>query len=400
MEQTNKKTILIGVTGCIAAYKSCEIIRLLQKAGFRVKVVMTAHAAKFVGPTTFRALTHEPVAIELFDEPGDPIHHVSLAQECDLVLIAPCTGNVIAKIAHGVADDLLTTTALATKAPIYIAPAMNVNMYENTITQDNIESLRGRGVKFIEPDEGYLACGDTGKGRLADVQTIAQAVIDAFTSSLDLLGKRILITAGPTQEPIDPVRFISNPSSGKTGFALACAAVERGADVTLVTGPVSLTDPEGVNTIHVRTAAEMKEAVDGAFDDVDIAIFSAAVSDMRPQNAFDHKLKKGRDDTALSAINLVQNPDILAACGAAKKPGQVVIGFAAETDNVVANAQRKLVSKHADMIVANCVGDTLGFASDANKVTFVTKDSQMESGLVSKDALANLILDKACEIAK
>lgn len=395
-----RKTVLLGVSGCIAAYKSCEIVRQLQKAGLRVKVVMTTHAAEFVGPTTFRALTHEPVALDLFDEPGDPIHHISLAQECDLFLIAPCTANVIAKIAHGVADDLLTTTALATKAPLYIAPAMNVNMYENGITQRNIEFLKSCGTTFIEPDEGYLACGDVGKGRLADVQAIAGCVIDALATNQDLAGKNVLITAGPTQEPIDPVRFISNPSSGKTGFALAQAAVARGAKATVVTGPVSLDDVDGAKIIRVKTALQMKEAVDAAFPQADIAIFSAAVSDMRPRNPANHKLKKGNDDAGLSSIALAKNPDILAECGARKKSGQIVVGFAAETDDVISNAQKKLASKHADLIVANKVGDGLGFGVDANKVTFVSHDGLEECDLVDKYTLANRILDKACEFAK
>lgn len=400
MDVGSKKTVLVGVTGCIAAYKSCEIVRQLQKAGLRVKVVMTPHAAEFVGPTTFRALTHEPVALRLFDEPGEPIHHVSLAQECDLFLIAPCTANVIAKLAHGIADDLLTTTALATKAPLFIAPAMNVNMYETAATQANIQALGARGVQFIQPDEGYLACGDVGKGRLARVEVIASAVIDALAIKQDLAGKSVLITAGPTQEPIDPVRYISNPSSGKTGFALARAALARGAQVTLVCGPVALEDVEGAQVVRVQTALQMKEAVDKAFPQADIAIFSAAVSDMRPKDCSAHKLKKGKDDAALASLSLVQNPDILAECGATKKPGQVVIGFAAETNDIATNAQKKLQSKHADLIVANRVGANLGFGSDTNKVIFVSKDGLDESGVIDKDTLANLILDKACEFAK
>lgn len=400
MAEGIQKTILVGVTGCIAAYKSCELVRALQKAGLRVKVVMTPHATEFVGPTTFRALTHEPVAVGLFDEPGDPIHHVSLAQECDAFLIAPCTANVIAKIACGIADDLLTTTALATRAPLIIAPAMNVNMYENVATQTNIERLKARGVHFVEPDEGYLACGDSGKGRLADVQLIANAALDALELKLDLAGKHVLITAGPTQEPIDPVRYISNPSSGKTGFALARAAVARGAHVTLVTGPVSLGDVKGAQVIRVQTALQMKEAVDKAFPKADIAIFSAAVSDMRPKNPASQKLKKGENDAELASIALVKNPDILAECGARKNSRQIVVGFAAETNDVLSNAKKKLTSKHADFIVANKVGDNLGFGADANKVTFVSPEGLEECELVDKDTLADLILDKACEFAK
>ena len=275
--------ILIGVTGCIAAYKTCELIRQLQKAGMRVKVVMTEHACKFIDPTTFRALTHEPVAVKLFDEPGDAIHHVSLAQECDVFAIAPCTANVIAKLATGIADDLLTTTALATRAPLLIAPAMNTGMYENAATQENLATLARRGIHIVEAGSGYLACGDEGKGRLADIDVIKDAILQLVSvpdsTNKDLNGLSIMITAGPTQEPIDPVRYISNYSSGKTGYALASAAAARGANVTLISGPVSLKKPEGVELVSVRTAQEMYEAALAYFDEADIAIFSAAVAD-------------------------------------------------------------------------------------------------------------------------
>ena len=323
------KTVLLGVTGCIAAYKSCEIVRALQKAGVRVKVVMTEHATEFVGPTTFRALTHEKVAVGLFDDPEDPIHHVSLAQEADAFLIAPCTANVIAKIANGIADDLLTTTALATTAPLIIAPAMNVNMYDNGATRYNIGKRHIRGARIVEAGDGYLACGDVGKGRLADIEDIVGATLDELGVRRDLDGRRVMVTAGPTVEPIDPVRYISNRSSGKTGYAIARAAALRGADVTLVSGPVSLPAPEGVRVVRVRTAHEMLEAAEGAFRDADIAVFAAAVADMRPRAVSNRKLKKGRDGDELGAIELVENPDILATL-AARKDRQVVVGFAAE----------------------------------------------------------------------
>ena len=327
--------VLLGVTGCIAAYKSCEILRGLQKAGVRVKVVMTKNACEFVGPTTFRALTHEPVAVDTFgDGPGDPIHHVSLAEECDLFLIAPCTANVLAKMAAGIADDLLSTTALACTAPIAVAPAMNVHMYEAAATQRNMRLLASRGVRFIEPGEGYLACGDVGRGRLADPEDIVSYVLEVLGREKDLVGKRVVVTAGPTVEPIDSVRFISNPSTGKMGFAIAEAAVERGAEVALVTGPVALADARGAKMVRVGTAREMKAAVDELFPSADIAVFSAAVSDFRPRTASDRKLKKGADDEALSRIELIENPDILASCGASKRAGQVVVGFAAETNDV------------------------------------------------------------------
>lgn len=393
--------VLLGVTGCIAAYKSCEILRGLQKAGVRVKVVMTKNACEFVGPTTFRALTHEPVAIDTFgDGPGDPIHHVSLAEECDLFLIAPCTANVLAKMAAGIADDLLSTTALACTAPIAVAPAMNVHMYEAVATQRNMQVLASRGVHFIEPGEGYLACGDVGRGRLADPADIVASVLHMLEREKDLEGKRVVVTAGPTVEPIDAVRFISNPSTGKMGFAIAEAAVERGAEVTLVTGPVSLTDVPGAKMARVGTACEMKTAVDEAFSSADIAVFSAAVSDFRPRTVSDRKLKKGADDDALVHIELVENPDILASCGAAKREGQVVVGFAAETNDVIGNARSKLSRKKADFIVANDVSSGRGFGTDSDEVAFVSASGEEHLPEMGKRELADRILDKALEFLK
>ena len=393
--------VLLGVTGCIAAYKSCEVLRGLQKAGVRVKVVMTKNACEFVGPTTFRALTHEPVAIDTFgDGPGDPIHHVSLAEECDLFLIAPCTANVLAKMAAGIADDLLSTTALACTAPIAVAPAMNVHMYEAVATQHNIQVLASRGVHFIEPGEGYLACGDVGRGRLADPADIVETVLHMLEREKDLEGKRVVVTAGPTVEPIDAVRFISNPSTGKMGFAIAEAAVARGAEVTLVTGPVSLTDVPSAKMVRVGTACEMKTAVDEAFSSADIAIFSAAVSDFRPRTVSDRKLKKGVDDEALAHIELVENPDILASCGAAKREGQVVVGFAAETNDVIGNARSKLSRKKADFIVANDVSSGRGFGTDSDEVAFVSASGEEHLPEMGKRELADRILDKALEFLK
>lgn len=390
-----QKTVLIGVTGCVAIYKACEIIRGFQKAGMRVKVVMTEHAAEFIQPAQFRALTREPVAIGLFDDrPGDPIHHISLSKEADLFLIAPCTANVIAKIAHGIADDLLTTTALATTAPILVAPAMNVNMYENAVTQENMAILRKRGISFVEADEGYLACGDVGRGRLADVDVIVKTACEMLSKNNDLSGKTVLITAGPTVEPIDPVRFISNPSSGKTGFAIAEAAARRGAKVIVVTGPVTLEDPEGCDVYRVKTACEMLDAVDKHFGSADIAVFTAAVSDFRPANPAEQKLKKGSDDDSLRRIELVENPDILATMSAKKRPGQIVVGYAAETQDVEVNARKKLASKKADFIVGNKVGGLLGFGSDENEVIIVGAKSTKKLSRMSKADLANAILDE------
>lgn len=392
-----RKTVLLGVTGCIAAYKSCEILRLLQKAGVRVKVVMTEHATQFVGPTTFRALTHERVAIGLFDDPDDPIHHVSLAEEADMFLIAPCTANVLAKLASGLADDLLTTTALATQAPILVAPAMNVHMYENRATQENMERLRDRGVCILEADEGYLACGDVGRGRMAEPEEIADRVLRELDLLGDMKGIQVLITAGPTIEPIDPVRYITNFSSGKTGYSLAQAAAMRGADVTVVSGPVAVDAPVGVNVVHVQTARQMYDACCEVFPNVDIAIFAAAVADMRPKDIAANKLKKGMDAEALRAIELAENPDILATL-AATKTHQVVVGFAAETQNVIENARKKLFAKHADMIIANRVGNGLAFGTEGNEIWMVREEGEEHVPFMMKPELANVILNKTLEI--
>lgn len=392
---SDQKTVLLGVTGCIAAYKSAEIVRELQKSGIRVKVVMTEHAHEFIGSTTFRALTREPVAVGLFDNPDDPIHHISLAQEADLFLIAPCTANVIAKIAGGIADDILTTTALATEAPLVIAPAMNVHMYEAAATRNNFGVLLGRGVSIIEADDGYLACGDTGRGRLADVNLIVSQTLEILGVKHDLEGKKIIITAGPTEEKIDPVRCITNHSSGKMGYELAKAAVSRGANVTLVSGPVSLPIPERVSFVGVRSAEEMLRASEDAFMASDIAIFSAAVCDVRPKHTQNHKIKKTEESELLSHLTLVENPDILATLAAGKRKDQIVVGFAAETNEVVKNGINKLKTKHADIIVANEVGENRGFGMDTNKAYLIDQEGVNEQPEMLKAQLANLILDAA-----
>ena len=448
--------VLVGVTGCIAAYKAGEIVRGLQKAGVRVKVVMTEHGTHFVDPVTFRALTHEKVAVGLFDDPSDPIHHISLAQECDVFLIAPCTANVMAKVACGIADDLLSTTALATTATLAIAPAANVHMYEAAATQENMVTLRRRGVRFIEGDAGYLACGDTGRGRLADPAVIVRETLgllaervglDAlreaceqygevpFTTVMEqinavssrhpercaesasapiptdtplpaavadgaatmpagaLAGRTVLVTAGPTVEPIDSVRYISNYSSGKMGYAIAEAAAAAGARVVLVSGPVALAAPAGVEVVPVKTARDMLAAAASVFPAADAAIFAAAVADLRPTNPADRKLKKGRDDAALANVPLTENPDILATLAAGKRPDQYVVGFAAETNDVLMNAHAKLKKKNADMIVANQVGDGLAFGTDNNEVWLVTEGDDVLLPLMSKRAVAERLVE-------
>ncbi len=397
--EDGRPTVVLGVTGCIAAYKACELVRLLQKADVRVKVVMTEHATHFVDPLTFRALTHEEVAVGLFDDPWDPIHHISLAQEADVFCIAPCTGNVLAKLACGIADDLLTTAALAVTSPLVIAPAMNVHMYEHPATQGNLDVLAARGACIVSADEGYLACGDVGRGRLAEPAVIAEAVLGALRARdarpRDLEGVRVLVTAGPTVEPIDPVRFVSNRSSGKMGYALARAAQQRGAAVTLVSGPVALERPQGVSFRGVGSACDMLGACEELFPAADIAVFAAAVADYRPEHAAPRKLKKGRADDDLECIRLVPNPDILATMAARKSSGQTVIGFAAETEDVVPNAREKLARKGADMIVANQVGEGIVFGADTDKAYLVTSSSVEELPEMAKDDLAHAILDAA-----
>lgn len=403
MASTDKKTVVLGISGCIAAYKACQIVRDFQKAGVRVKVVMTEHATHFVDPLTFRSLTHEPVAVGLFDDPTDPIHHISLADEADLMVLAPCTANLIAKVAHGIADDLLSTTVLATTAPILVSPAMNVHMYEAAATQENMATLKRRGFHFIEADDGYLACGYVGKGRLPEPSAIVEKALhllnECDTVPQDLAGKRVLITAGPTVEPIDPVRYITNRSSGKFGYAIASAAVSRGAHVSLVSGPVALAEPAGVEVIHVETAQEMLEACQSVFPSTDIAICAAAVADMRPARAADRKLKKGVNDEELSAIKLTENPDILATLGASKDR-QVVVGFAAETNDVIENAKKKLSKKNACMIVANEVGSDKTFGKDDDEIWLVRADETVHIGPALKTELAHAILDEATKQLK
>ncbi len=388
-----QKTVVLGVTGCIAAYKSCYVVRGLQKAGVRVKVVMTEHATHFIDPVTFRALTHEEVAVGLFDNPSDPIHHISLAQEADVFAIAPCTANMMAKITCGLADDLLSTSALATTAPLLIAPAMNVHMYENVATQENIARLKARAIHFVQPGVGYQACGDVGKGRMSEPDEIVAEILRLLEVKRDLEGRKILITAGPTRERIDPVRFISNDSSGKMGFALAQEAYARGAQVTLVTGPVSLEDPAGVDVIRIESARDLLEACRSPFEEADAAIFAAAVADKRPARAANAKLKKGKDDDLLSHIELVENPDVLATL-AAEKGERVVVGFAAETNDVIANARAKFEKKGADFIVANEVGSGKAFGTADNEVWLVHGEGEIHVPSANKRDVADAILDE------
>lgn len=390
------KTLLLCVTGCIAAYKSCEITRQLQKAGVRVKVCMTEHATAFVGPTTFRALTHEEVAVGLFDDPADPIHHISLAKEPDAVLIAPATANVLAKIAHGVADDLLTTTVLATDAPVVIAPAMNVGMWQADATCRNIRELEDRGYDIVRPATGHLACGDTGEGKLADVDDIVARALLALEMSDSLAGERVIVTAGGTREAIDPVRYIGNRSTGKMGHAIARAARAMGAEVTLVTASTSLSVPYGVTGVRVESAAQMHAAVSEHFDDCTMLVCAAAVADYTPAHPATEKLSKA--DVVLSSVELVKTRDILADMSA-RKGDRIVIGFAAETNSLADRAQAKLGRKGCDAIVANDVSrDDSTFGSDTDSVLWVTGESVEQLPCMGKQSLAFDLLKRAVSL--
>ena len=384
--------IVLGVSGGIAAYKSVELLRLLQKMGARVRVIMTRNGARFVGPLTFGAISGLPVSTDLFEK-GDEgaIGHIEWAEAADLVVVAPATANVVAKLANGIADDALSTFMLAVTAPTIICPSMNTHMYQNRSVQRNLETLRADGHMVLAPGEGALACGTTGPGRLPEPALIADRAAARLTQK-DFAGKTVLVSAGPTQEPIDPVRFISNPSSGKMGFAIARAAEYRGARVVLVSGPVHLPDPMGVTVVRVRTAAEMAEAVFAHMDAADIIIKSAAVSDYRPATSAEHKIKKSDDETALP---LARTMDILKTIGQRKK-GQILVGFAAETQDLVANAGKKLAQKNLDMIVGNLIGPSdSGFGSDTNRVTLFLRDGTSESlPAIEKAEVAHAILDR------
>jgi phosphopantothenoylcysteine decarboxylase / phosphopantothenate---cysteine ligase len=387
---SDKPLVVLGVTGCIAAYKACELARMFIRAGCRVKVVMTDAATHFVGPTTFRALTGEPVALGLWDEADARVHHISLAEEADVFVVAPATANTLAKLAAGRADDLLSTSALATEAPMVLAPAMNVHMWRADVTREAIATLRSRGAVVVEPESGELACGDIGEGRLASLDDIAEAALAEAHRSRDLLGVSVLVTAGGTQEPIDPVRYIGNRSSGKTGYAIAEEAARRGARVTLVSGPTTLPDPFGVTTVRVQTAAQMLDAVLAAYPEADAVVATAAVADLRPAAAAEHKQKK---DAAPLTLDLERTTDILAELGAAKGE-RVLIGFAAETRDVLDAAAGKLTAKNLDLVVANDVSDPgLGFGSDANRVWLVSAEETVELPVLSKKTIARTLWD-------
>ena len=385
------KTIVLGVAGGIACYKAVELVRLLIKARHRVQVIMTRSAMEFVTPLTFQTLSGNPVASETFNLTQESeIGHINLADSADLFVIAPATANIIGKVANGIADDLLTTVIMATQAPLLIAPAMNIHMFENPILQENLRKLRRVGYHIMEPAEGFLACGYEGKGRLPDPEKIADEV-ERLLRNKDLSGERLLITAGPSREPLDPVRYLSNRSSGKMGYALARAAVRRGAEVVLVSGPTALECPSGVRIIQVTTAAEMHAAVVREFGTASVVVMAAAVADYRPVVIADQKIKRGKGAIELS---LEPNPDIIKDLGS-NKNGKVLIGFAAETQDLTANAAKKLREKNLDMIVANNVTEAgSGFDGDTNVATILDRKGLTQSlPLMSKDELADRIYD-------
>ena len=383
--------LVLGVTGGIACYKAAELVRLLVKDGYVVQVIMTRGAMEFVTPLTFQTLSGMPVATETFNLTQESeIGHIHLADSADLLVIAPATANVIGKVAAGMADDLLTTVLMATKAPVLIAPAMNIHMYENPILQENVRKLRRLGYHFIEPAEGYLACGYEGKGRLPEPEKILEE-IRRLLKKKDLVGEKLLITAGPNREPLDPVRYLSNRSSGKMGYALARAAIRRGAEVALISGPTELEPPAGARLTSVTTAAEMRHAVLEEFSKCTAVIMAAAVSDYRPVDFVRKKIKRGKGPIEL---RLEPNPDILKEIGAVKN-GKMLVGFAAETGELVANATKKLKDKNLDMIVANNVNEEgAGFDVDTNVATILDRSGAVRSlPCMSKDELAERIFD-------
>ena len=390
------RRIVLGVTGGIAAYKAVEIASRLKKAGAEVHVVMTRAAASFVAPLTFREITGRAVVTSMWTEiPAHHVEHIALAELADLVLVAPATANFIAKAAAGIADDLLTTTVLATRAPLYIAPAMNTGMWENPVTQENVMRLRDRGVQVIPPAEGLLACGTTGAGRLPEPEEIVAAVERHFAAAESLAGQRIIVTAGGTEEALDPVRYLSNRSTGRMGYAVAAEAARRGAEVILVSAPTHLDTPAGVRRVNVRSAREMYAAVMAEYENADAVLKAAAVADYRPAEVAPQKIKKSDGELT---ITLTRNPDILMELGQ-KKTRQVLVGFAAETENVETYAQGKLAKKNLDFIVANNVAEKdAGFSVGTNRVKIFFKDGRAEEHpLMAKSELAGIILDRLAD---
>ena len=393
------KTVLLGVTGSIAAYKIAYLASALKKLHAEVHVLMTKNATNFITPITFESLTGTKCLVDTFDRNFQfQVEHVSIAKKADVVMIAPASANVIGKLAHGIADDMLTTTIMACKCKKFISPAMNTNMFENPILQDNLKTLEHYGYEVIQPASGYLACGDTGAGKMPEPETLLSYILREIAAEKDLEGKKVLVTAGPTQESIDPVRYITNHSSGKMGYALAKAAMLRGADVTLVSGPCSITPPPFVKVVPVVTAKDMVDAVTFVSAEQDIIIKAAAVADYRPKQVFDEKVKK--QDKEMS-IELKKTDDILKYLGEHRTPQQFLCGFSMETQNMIGNSRAKLGKKHLDMVAANNLKVAgAGFQGDTNVLTLITQDEDVSLQLMSKEDAANVILDKILSIMK
>lgn len=395
-----KPCVVLGVTGGIAVYKACELLRLLQKRGIDVFVVMTQNACRFVAPLTFETLSGHPVAVDTFDRPQTwEVEHIALAKRADLFLIAPATANIMGKMACGIADDMLSTTVMATRAPVLVAPAMNTGMWENAAVQQNVKTLRARGVEIVAPVFGHLACGDSGAGKLEDVAVIAERACELLFAKKDMEGLRVMVTAGPSREALDPVRYISNRSSGKMGYAIAQAAQKRGAEVTLLSGPVAIEAPLGVKLVPFTTTQELLDRASELAREQDLLIQAAAPADYRAKEIAPQKIKKQGGEPM--TFTLVENPDVAATLGKAKRSGQVFVGFAAETNDVLAHARDKLARKNLDMIVANDVTRPgAGFDVDTNIVTLITKDGQEALPMMSKTEVAQRILDRALALRR
>lgn len=398
--EMKKPCVVLGVTGGIAVYKACELLRLLQKRGIDVFVVMTQNACRFVAPLTFETLSGHPVAVDTFDRPQTwEVEHIALAKRADLFLIAPATANIMGKMACGIADDMLSTTVMATRAPVLVAPAMNTGMWENAAVQQNVKTLRARGVEIVAPVSGHLACGDNGAGKLEDVAVIAERACELLFSKKDMEGLRVMVTAGPSREALDPVRYISNRSSGKMGYAIAQAAQKRGAEVTLLSGPVAIEAPQGVKLVPFTTTQELLDRASELAQEQDLLIQAAAPADYRAKEIAPQKIKKQGGEPM--TFTLVENPDVAATLGKAKRSGQVFVGFAAETNDVLAHARDKLARKNLDMIVANDVTRPgAGFDVDTNIVTLITKDEQEALPMMSKAEVAQRILDRALALRR
>ena len=398
--EMKKPCVVLGVTGGIAVYKACELLRLLQKRGIDVFVVMTQNACRFVAPLTFETLSGHPVAVDTFDRPQTwEVEHIALAKRADLFLIAPATANIMGKMACGIADDMLSTTVMATRAPVLVAPAMNTGMWENAAVQQNVKMLRARGVEIVAPVSGHLACGDSGAGKLEDVAVIAERACELLFAKKDMEGLRVMVTAGPSREALDPVRYISNRSSGKMGYAIAQAAQKRGAEVTLLSGPVAIEAPQGVKLVPFTTTQELLDRAGELAQEQDLLIQAAAPADYRAKEIAPQKIKKQGGEPM--TFTLVENPDVAATLGKAKRSGQVFVGFAAETNDVLAHARDKLARKNLDMIVANDVTRPgAGFDVDTNIVTLITKDGQEALPMMSKAEVAQRILDRALALRR